>query len=116
MLRDDPLIDASEALLWAKRGEETKALEALSRAMQDKPSLGHIHHAWHHAAQAYALLGKPTEAISRLRAASVDGLPQYPLFRDDPQLASLHDEPEMKQLLSDLESEWTGYCDEFGRS
>jgi adenylate cyclase len=116
VLRDDPLIDASEALLWAKRGEETKALEALSRAMQDKPSLGHIHHAWHHAAQAYALLGKPVEAISRLRAASVDGLPQYPLFRDDPHLASLQAKPEMNQLLSDLKSEWNGYRSEFGRS
>ena len=68
------------------------------------------------AAEAYALLGKPAEAISRLRAASVDGLPHYPLFRDDPQLASLQAEPEMNQLLKDLQTEWTGYRNEFGRS
>ena len=36
VIGDDPLLDASEALLWARRGEAGRAEAALTRAMQDK--------------------------------------------------------------------------------
>ena len=116
LLREDPLLDGNEALLWAKRGEAERAEEALARAQWDWPSVSHSHHAWHYAAAAYALLGRRRESIEKLRDAAASGLPNYPMFRDDPHLASLHAEPDMVNLLADLEREWNGYKQDFGRA
>ncbi len=111
-----PILDSTEALMWAKRGEEARAEECLARALEDRPSVGHDHHRWHHAACTYAVLGRPKEAIARLGEASHTGLPNYPAFRDDPHLTSLRDDPEMKKLVSELEQEWTAFTREFGGS
>jgi adenylate cyclase len=111
---EDPILDANEALLWARRGEVARADEALSRAMTTKRSVGHSHHAWHHAAAAQAVLGRTREAIAWIREASACGLPNYPLFRGDPHLAPVRDEPEMKKLMSELERECASFRQEFG--
>ncbi len=115
VIGDDPMLDASEALLWARRGEPGKAEAALTRAMQDKPFLGHIHHTWHYAAATYAVLGRPNDAIQKIREATTCGFPNFAVFRDDPHLASLREEPEMRHLLSELERECGEYRREFGR-
>jgi TolB-like protein len=111
----DPILDAHEALLFAKRGDEPRALEALARAAQAKRSLGHAHHANHHAAAALAVLGRNAEAIAQLRIASATGLPNYPLFATDPHLVSLQEEPAMKQLLAELAERDAAFRAEFGR-
>ena len=114
-VKDDPLLDANDALLWAMRGETARADEALARAAQPRPSLGHIHHTRHHSATAHALLGRPREAVALLREASLTGFPNYPVFRNDPHLASIQEEPEMQAFLSELERDWLAYHQEFGR-
>lgn len=113
---DDPLLDGNEALLWAKRGEAERAEEALTGAPWDRPSVSHHHHAWHYAAAACALLERPSEAIGKLRDAAGAGLPNFPTFRDDPHFVGLRAEPDMANLLADLEREWRGYRQDFGRS
>ena len=114
LLGDEPLLDANEALLWAKRGDEPKALAALARMAQDRRSFAHTHHAQHHAAAAYALLERREEAIELLRRASGCGLPNHPLFAGDPHLASLRDEPAMQQLMAELAEGDAGFRAEFG--
>jgi len=116
LLGDEPILDANEALLWAKRGDEGRALDALARAAQDKRSLGHDHHANHHAAAAYAVLGRREEAVEQLRIASHSGLPNHPLFAKDPHFASLQDVPAMQQLMAELAQSDAAYRAEFGRS
>jgi serine/threonine protein kinase/Tfp pilus assembly protein PilF len=111
---NDHLAISWEALLWAKRGEVRKAERAAQRALRDRRLLGYTHHAWHHLAGAYALLGKPDRAIAMLHKASDVGLPNYPLFRDDPHLQSLHKHPQFVLLMADLNHKWSGYKREFG--
>jgi TolB-like protein/Flp pilus assembly protein TadD len=113
LLKDDPLLDGNEALLWAKRGEVERATAALARARAERPSVAHSHHVWHYAAAAYAVLGEQNEAIDLLRDAASAGLPNYPLFRDDPHLTSLETEAQMGTVLSHLEREWKAYRAEF---
>lgn len=113
VLGGDALLDASEALLWAKRGESQRSDELLSRASRDRPSLMHGHHVLHSAAAAQALLGREEKAIRTLREAAATGFPNYPAFRDDPHFAVCRDTPEMSQLLSELERAWKGFRQEF---
>lgn len=114
LLKDDPLLDGNEALLWAKRGDAERAGAAIARARADRPSVSHSHHAWHYAAAAHAVLGEHGEAIDLLKDAVAAGLPNYSLFRDDPHLDGLREESEMIALLSELERERDGYRTEFG--
>src|SRR4029453_18284701 len=44
----------------------------------------HLHHAWHCAAGAYAICGKPEKASTQLRRSADSGLPNYKLFSTDP--------------------------------
>ncbi len=113
---NDQLLTGTEALLWAKRGENRKAEQAAKRTLKDKRLLTYTHHAWHYVAAAYAVLGKPAQAVALLRKASVTGLPNYPGFRDDPHFQSLHNHPQFLRLMADLKREWEGYKREFGRA
>jgi len=115
VLGEDSFLDASEALLWAKRGEPDRAGTSLARALENRLSLAHTHHALHWAAAALAVLGREEEAAQRLREAATTGLPNFPVFRDDPHFASCQSAPAMKRLLSELESEWSRFRQEFGR-
>jgi len=93
-----------EALLWAKRGEATKAEQLLVSALRGKP-LFHTHHMWHTAAVTYAVLGKSQRALSLLERAAAFGLPNYTLFRDDPHFRPLHDLRGFQKLLARLQRE-----------
>ncbi len=110
----DPIFDASEALLWAKRGERERAEHALAQALDERPSLGHTHHTWHYAAAAHAVLGQPEQAAARLRAAMNHGLPNLAAFANDPHIAPHRDHPEMKRLFADLAAEDASYRHDFG--
>lgn len=111
----EPLLASCQALLWVQRGENHKAEHAIRRALKPGKSLFHTHHTWHNAAAAYAAIGKPAQAVALLRRAGRFGLPNYPAFRDDPYLSSLHNYPPFLRLMADLKREWTAYQREFGR-
>ena len=115
LLLDDPWLRSCEALLWAKRGEVGKAEELARRALRGGKTLLHTHHMFHTAAAVDALLGKRARAIALLRKASGTGLPNYPVFREDPHFHSLRERPEFLSLMSELKRDWEGYRQEFGR-
>jgi TolB-like protein/Tfp pilus assembly protein PilF len=115
LVPNDPLVASWEALLWAKRGEPRKAELAAQRTQSHKRVFTYSHHAWHAVAAAYAVLGKSARALSALKRAAGTGLPNYPLFRDDPHFASLRDHPQFLRLLAGLKREWERYKREFGR-
>ncbi len=115
LLLDDPWLRSCEALLWAKRGEIGKAEQLAHRALRGAKPLLHTHHLFHTAAAVDALLGNPTRAIALLRKASGTGLPNYPVFREDPHFRSLRERPEFLNLMAELKREWARYRQEFGR-
>jgi hypothetical protein len=78
------------------------------RALRHRGILTYTHHAWHNVAATFAQLGRPKEALRILRKATQGGLPDYPLFRDDPFLVPLHKEREFLQLMAKLKGIWEG--------
>jgi eukaryotic-like serine/threonine-protein kinase len=111
----DPLLTASEGLMWAQRGERRKALALLSKAVQTKKMLAHTHHMWHAAADGYAILGKNQQALSLLRRCIAMGLPNYTGFQNDPHLASLKNDAQYLRMMSSLKKEYELYKQEFGK-
>jgi TolB-like protein len=98
-------IASVQALLLAQMGRATEALNRIQAARKGRVR-SHFHHAQFNIACAYARLGQVREAVEALRATADNGLPNYPLFRDDPNLQSLKDNPEYEQLLARLKTDW----------
>jgi serine/threonine-protein kinase len=110
----DSMLLASEALLWAKRGEERRADRALRAALKSRKGILHAHHTHHYAAAAATLLGRKSEALALLKRAAKHGLPNYPLFRDDPHFRPLHGYAPFENLLKELKKEYDAFRREFG--
>jgi tetratricopeptide (TPR) repeat protein/tRNA A-37 threonylcarbamoyl transferase component Bud32 len=112
----DAMLLSWEALLWAKRGVPHKAERIIQKALKIGKSVLHSHHMWHTAAATYAMIGKPAEAVRLLTRAGRLGLPNYPVFRDDPHFKSLASYAPFLRLLGNLKKETEAYRREFGRS
>ena len=115
LMPDDPGLQSCEALLSAKRGEFRKAEQLIQKALRGGKPLLHAHYVSHTAAAAHVLLGKPARVIKLLRKASSMGLPNYPVFCEDPRLHSLRERSEYLGLMAELKRDWAGYRIEFGR-
>jgi eukaryotic-like serine/threonine-protein kinase len=81
--------EATRGLLHAALGQRADAERHLSAATERPESRSHYHHAQFTIACAYARLGKNAEAVEWLRRTGENGLPNYPLFRNDPNLRTL---------------------------
>jgi len=92
---------AARAVVLATLGQRGAALDAIDRALRGAET-SHFHHAAYSIAQAYALLGDREKALEYLRRTAADGMPCYPLFRDDPHLANLRGDPRFVQFMTDL--------------
>ncbi|PYQ08707.1 MAG: hypothetical protein DMF83_05855 [Acidobacteria bacterium] len=106
---DDPTCTSSYALVLARAGDITRAEQYAERAIKADRGLSHYHHTEYAIGTVYALTGKKAAAVQWLERAAAHGLPCYPLYRDDPALASLHGDPAFQALLSRLKSQWEGY-------
>jgi TolB-like protein len=113
---DDALLTSWEGLLWAKRGEPRKAEQSTRKALKVGKSVLHTHYMWHAAAATYATLGKPELAVPLLARAAKTGLPNYPVFRDDPHFRSMRAYAPFQRLLAKIKKETEGYRQEFGRA
>ncbi|MGH9711953.1 MAG: protein kinase domain-containing protein [Candidatus Acidiferrales bacterium] len=110
----DALLTSWEGLLWAKRGEPRKAEQYVKKALKVGKSVLHTHHTWHAAAATYAAIGKPELAVPLLAQAGRTGLPNYPVFRDDPHFQSMHKYTPYLRLLAKIRKETESYRREFG--
>ncbi len=100
-----------EAFMAAKNGDAAKAEKEIALAIQFDRGLSHFHHAEYNIGVAYALMGKPRQAVEWLEKAASEGLPCYPFFATDPNLASLRGDPAYQALLRKMKSEWEHYRD-----
>jgi len=74
------------------------------------------HHVTYFIARIYALAGKSAEALKWLRVTVKEGFPCYPLFARDPFLDLIREDAAFKQFLTELQSQWRNYENEFGKS
>jgi serine/threonine-protein kinase len=110
----DSLLSAYQAILWALQGNAHRADRFLRAALKSRKTLLHHHHMLHYAAAACALLDRKSQAVTLLKQAAKSGLPNYPLFRDDPHFRSLRDYAPYQQLLDALKKEHAAFQREFG--
>ena len=101
--------EAVRGLLYAMLGREREALEHIAVAAARPDSRSHFHHSQFTIACAYARLGKPAEAVEWLRQTAENGLPNYLLFRNDPNLKRLQGLPAYEALMAKLQQQHEAY-------
>jgi tetratricopeptide (TPR) repeat protein len=101
--------EAARALLLATLGREQEAEAHIRSAIARKDSRSHFHHAQFTIACAYARMGRKAEAIEWLRQTAANGMPNYPLFRNDPNLRSLRGDVAYEVLLSGLKQQFEAF-------
>jgi serine/threonine-protein kinase len=105
------LITGVRAILDAKKGDARKAEQDIQKAVVLGERYGHFHHTAYNIASAYALLHRPALAVLWLRRASDNGVPCYPLFENDPNLANLRQDPGYLALMAELKAQWERWKD-----
>jgi TolB-like protein len=108
--RDVGGLNASmQAILAADAGDATGAEVKIRAAVDHGTGYRHFHHTEYNVAVAYALLGKPKEALRWLQAAADDGLPCYPLFETDPNLDRIRRDPGFVAFLAGQKQQWEAF-------
>jgi hypothetical protein len=99
-------VAAVRAFLYATEGQPQKAQREIQIAAALGKNRDHFHHAAFILAAASAEMSKPHEAVTWLRRVAESGMPNYPLFRDNPSMSKLHGNPEYEQFMADLKLRW----------
>lgn len=95
--------------MYASLGRRDDALVHLKAAMAHPESQSHFHHAQFTIASAYARLGMKADAVEWLHRAADNGMANYPLFRDDPNMRPLHGDPAYETFMSGLKQQFDRY-------
>lgn len=98
----DLFFNSAFAVLLAKKGDRAAAMKKIDFCEKSNLNTGHFHHAAYNLAEAYALLGDYEKSVNKLVWVAENGFPNYPFFRDDPLLESLHQFVPYQQLLKKL--------------
>jgi serine/threonine-protein kinase len=99
-------VRAARALVHALRGERAEAAADIERAAREGETEPHFHHAATVLAAAEAELGNADAAVRFLEKAASTGMPNYPLFRDNPSLRKLRGHPSYEKFMSGLRARW----------
>ena len=97
---------ASRALLYAIDGKSDEAKAQISRSVALGQRAVHFHHAAFIIAAAYAEMASPKEAVHWLDFSANSGMPNYPLFHDNPSMRKLHGNADYEKFMSDLRLRW----------
>jgi tetratricopeptide (TPR) repeat protein len=101
--------EAARSLMYAALGRSSEALQHIQAATAHPESRSHFHHAQFSIASAYARLGRKAEAVDWLRRTAENGMPNYPLFRNDPNLRTLQGDPAYEALITRLKQQFASY-------
>jgi TolB-like protein len=108
--RDVGGLNASlQAMFAADAGDAATAEAKIRAAVEHGKGYRHFHHTEYNVAVAYAMLGRPTEALHWLQAAADDGLPCYPLFESDPNLDRIRRDPGFVAFLAQQKQQWEAF-------
>jgi serine/threonine-protein kinase len=100
---------AGRALLYAALSREKESLASMKAAIALAAGRSHFHHAQFSIACAYARLGRKGDAVEWLRRTADNGMPNYPLFRNDPNLRGLQGDAAYERLMTELERQYVTY-------
>jgi serine/threonine-protein kinase len=103
--------EAARGLMYAALGRNSEALQQIRSASAHPESRSHFHHAQFTIACTYSLLGRKADAVEWLRRTAEGGMPNYPLFRHDPNLRSLQGDPVYEALMSRLNDQFARYTE-----
>jgi TolB-like protein len=92
------------AILSARAGNAQAVQDDVDLATRHGGGKSHFHHAAHNIASAYALLGRKADALTWLRRTAQEGMPCYPLFRDDPNLDGLRSDRAFQSFLAEMKA------------
>lgn len=99
-------VASAYAVMLAADGDRASAKEQIRAAIRFGEGKSHFHHAEYNIASAYALMGRPREALDWLQKTANEGMPCYPLFEKDPNLNSLRNDREFAAFLVKIKSQW----------
>ena len=103
-------LPSTRAVVLAAAGRREEAAREISQTAQRADRGGsHFHHAAYNLAVAHALLGHGAEAIRWLRRTADDGMPNYPLFAGDTNLAGLREDAGFRAFLAEQRERWERY-------
>src|SRR5258708_25613684 len=101
------------SLLAALQGNFREAETGIQPVTTEKEKLLGSHHAFYAFASVYALDGKSAEAVRWLRKTVETGMPNYPMFARDPNLARIRASPEFVEFMAELKPRWDAMEREF---
>lgn len=110
---DEPALLSMMALADALDGDGASAHALAAQAQRGSKSESHPHHAFHHLALMYSVLGEIDDAILWLRRTADEGFPCFPWFQTDPFLANLRKSEAGAALMRELERRNTFFRREF---
>jgi adenylate cyclase len=99
-------ISSARALLYAMAGKRAEAEQQIARSVALGQNDAHFHHAAFVIAAALAELGDEERAVHFLEVAANTGMPNYPLFRDNPSMVKLHGKKRYETFMANLNLRW----------
>lgn len=99
-------VAAVRAFLYATEAKPQKAEREIHVAARLGKDNDHFHHAAFILAAACAEMGKPHEAVAWLSRVAGSGMPNYPLFRDNPSMSKLRGNSEFEEFMARLKPRW----------
>jgi TolB-like protein len=105
-LGDPEDVAAVRAFLYATEAKPQKAEREIQVAARLGKDNDHFHHAAFILAAACAEMGKPHEAVAWLSRVAGTGMPNYPLFRDNPGMSKLRGNSEFEEFMARLKPRW----------
>jgi hypothetical protein len=94
------------AFLCAIEGKRKEAEQASELAFRLGKDVDHFHHAAFILAATSAEMGKTREAVTWLKRVAESGMPNYPLFHDNPSMRKLHGDSAYEQFMAQLKIRW----------
>jgi DNA-binding winged helix-turn-helix (wHTH) protein/tetratricopeptide (TPR) repeat protein len=108
--QDGGLVISTNAVVLAAMGQTKEAERDIAAAQAATPTaLVHHHHTAYNIAAAFALLGRPADALPWMQKAAEDGFPCYPLFARDESFTRLKDDPGVRRFMTSLRAEWDAF-------
>jgi TolB-like protein/Tfp pilus assembly protein PilF len=104
---DEAALLSLQGILHARRKEPDAALECVRKALDLPIGFGHAHHTYYQSACVYAVLRDTAKAMAWLERSVDTGYPCWPLFKRDPHLDNLRQEPAFQRLVAGLENTYT---------